>query len=101
MSKIKDSKHTPGPWTYSETTTLSGNHAWYTIMASKVGKQIVGTKLASVDSEENARLIAAAPELLLALKTAMYQLELHAKKSGGDYILKQAKVAISKAEGGK
>lgn len=53
--------YTPGPWEYSnDLTRNSGTSGW------SVGP--IAHQVAEVDSEDNARLIAAAPELLAALR---------------------------------
>jgi len=59
--------HTPAPWQYDETT--------YSVWANEGDKKIV--RLIPLDDEEraNARLIAAAPELLEALKIAKCYME--------------------------
>ena len=50
-------EHTPGPWHKNERRGPSGFGIW-----------IPSFEIATVSSEEDARLIAAAPELLKALK---------------------------------
>lgn len=83
-------KHTPGPWTHSEDG----------VIVDAAGKQ-----LASVfprDRAANARLIAAAPDLLEACRAALYGVV----DRGGPDGLSQTEVvdyltaAIAKAEGG-
>ncbi len=59
------SKHTPGPWGISK---IGNNYDQYMIQA-KGGERICNT----VEGKDNARLIAAAPELLEACETALSQ----------------------------
>ena len=89
------SKHTPGPWVIAERVPTAridnarmirpADHHNYEYGATA----IVGT------SEANARLIAAAPELLAALQDMVEVAE-----SQG-HIVKKARAAIAKATGGE
>ena len=78
------SKHTPGPWKIEEGCFVSAE--------GFVIARIIGCD--SKKNESNARLIAAAPELLEALESMLENWE-----SGGisPYPIKQARAAISKA----
>lgn len=88
------SAHTPGPWRYDYETGYCGE-----IIASN------GKEVATFTDEPNApdaRLIAAAPELLLALRSLMNLFEQHEKVAHitspvGNY----ARAAIAKATGGE
>jgi hypothetical protein len=60
-------KHTPGPWVVSE-HTMHGYEVWARRNSGSMRVALCGT--ANFD-EANARLIAAAPELLTALKRAL------------------------------
>lgn len=62
------SKHTPGPW---RTTRFTGNKSW-TIQRSDTHEALASVRT----GEANARLIAAAPEMLEALKEARGWIEL-------------------------
>jgi hypothetical protein len=79
------SAHTPGPWTAIETPE-SSHHDW----RIKATRLFIG--VATDNSEADARLIAAAPELLEALE---YLVSL-----GGGDCLEPARAAIAKAKGG-
>ena len=96
------SKHTPGPWYWShDYKTCDGRATW-----SLIGSD--GYGILSCDGEENspqglndganARLIAAAPELLEALKAVLAN-SLDSKGLADAH--KQARDAIAKATGGK
>lgn len=105
---MNNQKHTPGPWVYPRlgTQVLTGD-SWSTIcvLHSGHGDKFQDHRFAewkdgrgAEEAGANARLIAAAPELLDALK-GMLKLW---RDIGGDesnYFLSQTKAAISKAEG--
>jgi len=97
------STHTPGPWHFGDTAGPIGiavdrsdchgfrNHVW-------IAKNIA--------TEADARLIAAAPDLLEALTYARDEIAMRVEEDGGDaYSVKKAcrKIdeAIAKAEGRK
>lgn len=71
-------KHSPGPWEVDERFTKeSGRHAQYRIFAANLVCTLevpIGFYRSPAESEANARLIAAAPELLAALQ-ALYTAE--------------------------
>ena len=88
-------KHTPGPWS---TMTCEGEHGQF-IVFSKTdettdGGEPIGKKPIAL-SVANARLIAAAPDLLAALKTCMQFLSV----PNDHYAFDQALAALVKAEG--
>jgi hypothetical protein len=78
--------HTPGPWLAREST--SGN--WM------VSDDNFGETIAQVKEGANARLIAAAPELLVVLRDMVIGCEMHAIRLLGH---DAARAAIAKAEG--
>lgn len=67
--------HTPGPWKYKREASIysPGAHADYAIFCDRgtVGNamRLIGGYDKPIETESNARLIAAAPELLEALET--------------------------------
>lgn len=91
------SKHTPGPWT--AVSDPLHFHSLTTIIAGNVVRGIpqvridVGGKADIGELEENARLIAAAPDLLEALE------EIVRKDLLAGTILNDARAAIAKARG--
>ena len=94
-----DGKHTPGPWK-AENGTGSGGKGWgcWEVFACDGPETyIAGSNRDNPDQEANARLIAAAPELLEALQTAL-------RDSGCDGDLcahwwhEKARAAIAKAQ---
>lgn len=96
------SKHTPGPWSVTESsdwTGMSGVSLGIDDAAGQEGER--DYHLATVvhgDPEElaaNARLIAAAPELLEALEDALQYLQHHLP----DEALEPHRAAIKKARG--
>ena len=89
-------KHTPGPWVTSATDD--------TVVIDATGREV-----AAIDGdyndpdtwpqmEANARLIAAAPEMLRALKE-LYSIAVSEGVVGDDTTLPMAAAAIAKAEG--
>jgi len=85
---MTDNQHTPGPWSYSEgTRTIRGpqNH-WLASMDSWDG---------AIDHAANARLIAAAPDLLAALQDCVAV----PNKNRPDEVWQRARAAIAKATG--
>ena len=105
------SKHTPGPWTVGHTRTFTHSGGIFgTETAVHYGDAVNrGNCIAHAyghgalsHSEDDARLIAAAPDLLVALKVMVRDMQ--AVNAGGQYgielepALHQAQKAIAKAE---
>ena len=102
-------KHTPGPWSLKTYTYFSGGTAQGDVIdADGRTIRVCGVSLTSTpESQANARLIAAAPELLEALRT--FADEYVAMINSGDCgfwnpededKVKGARAAIAKATGG-
>lgn len=105
-------QHTPGPW--KRMFTFNVINAGGRLVASCAGHQsTVNAMAVEAENEANARLIAAAPELLAALKRIVGELEaalpainamcvmeaVHGREYSGPTIdINAAKVAIAKAE---
>jgi hypothetical protein len=96
------SGHTPGPW------QARNDYGWDTIIGNVDGPddgEYTYTGIAEVITEDpgeaqaNARLIAAAPELLEALQRCTARLEIHMKHSEDLAAHMQAAAAIAKATG--
>ena len=99
-----ETKHTPGPWAYHNTPTpfihvAAGGLPICQIYTSTAHGQSMGEQFA------NARLIAAAPELLAALQEVTMVLDALLNVRGNepdqDSISGRARAAIAKATGGK
>lgn len=97
MSETKEqAKHTPGPWILDE---YGPEFTMRTVRGKSLGG---GTEVAIITTgsysdeveEANARLIAAAPELLEACKQAEWQYE----QLGDSRAIKMLRAAIAKAE---
>src|SRR6185369_9018222 len=81
----------PGPWAAVKLTS-----GWYGIDANETGSPICTTP-----RQSDARLIAAAPDMLEALRALVASLEWETKRSGTTYAgFEDAQAAIRKAEGG-
>ena len=93
------SKHTPGPWTMSRpmgTGHLEGREPWFWVSADRtLHLQVAACPDGYVagENEANARLIAAAPDLLEALTDLLGWQTL-----APDDVVAAARAAIAKAE---
>jgi len=89
--------HTPGPWWYNEHTECIGSPAgWVATLGVRERKSDVpfGKKI------DDAHLIAAAPDLLVACKMAFAELGDMRYEGSDDYdVMGVLKAAIAKAEG--
>lgn len=102
---MTQTKHTPGPWGIQEGKTLLHIETFESERGD--GSLDTRTPICSVPkkSEANARLIAAAPDLLGASKSALHLLE-YEQNEGTKFSshinveLKELREAIAKAEGG-
>jgi hypothetical protein len=97
---MNTTNHTPGPWQFDK-SALTGridirkNHA-------NGDSRILGYVWQDQNGDSNAHLIAAAPDLLSALKETIEYLETFAcHDEQGRAAIKSANAAISKAEGVK
>lgn len=109
---MSDAKHTPGPWNY---TLCDGESAWLVGPRNAEGPDYVADahKLThgrrDEDSEANARLIAAAPELLAACESVIEEYGGHhatgcverPDDKGGCCFVAMVRAAIAKARGGQ
>ena len=99
------SKHAPGPWMVLDTP--ESMYAPFWIVAKSNVSLAAKMRVASIDDEPearaNARLIAAAPELLEALKQLLRQVDESGNGDASDFgwpsATHAARAAIAKAEG--
>lgn len=114
---MAEMKHTCGPWRVDDETSdfdiyIVGRPAWKATRYGRTGEwDVAAVEILDdhpVETKANARLIAAAPELLEALKGAIGALEFsrdcHGDTSNEDQAFAQRKLdaavsAIAKAEG--
>ena len=99
------SKHTPGPWTFSQSAEYGDTRFYvaqaegapYTPHYSDVATLIAETVNDERKSiqEANARLIAAAPELLEALEACIN----YGSLTGDEWVIDKVRYAIVKATG--
>lgn len=82
-----EAKHTPGPWTFE--------HGPKTLVKGPHGEVIADVKRTAYD----ARLMAAAPDMLRALTDLLAWCERYAPPESHHYELTGARAAIAKAEG--
>lgn len=93
-------KHTPGPWLFGGgcvETDGSPHSDRRTVIAQMISARYAGTVTAPGECEANGRLIAAAPDLLAALRLAQDILAGHAPHTVGDE--HQIAAALAKAGG--
>lgn len=92
------SKHTPGPWTYSENAYgavfVHGGETLTSSVGTEYKELVAGGNNHNTLTIANARLIAAAPDLLAALKQIVFDWD------GEPEDMIEASAAIAKAEGG-
>lgn len=97
------SAHTPGPWLFDEENTGRDYNIGYGIYTNESGRTLAHIPLREADgiAEANARLIAAAPELLEASRTAQCACSVKERDSGHlvDCWMPALLAAIAKAEG--
>lgn len=89
--------HTPGPWTYENTNQHT--YAWIVLTEDFDEDERRGTVLCRVSDglpESDARLIAAAPDMLAALEAIVFQV-IQGKVLERDSCIEQARAAIRKA----
>lgn len=101
-------KHTPGPWEHRGLTMISGRNV-DGCMFTLANVTPAGDLHNAAECAANARLIAAAPELLAALRALLPDVdhEIEQRKHGGndedwqelDALSRAAHAAIAKAEG--
>ena len=84
-----ETKHTPGPWSIEQTSTLFA-------LASPDGFPVLRLRSGMIPVEANARLIAAAPELLAACQRAVICLQEEPARPG--LARRVLQVAIANAE---
>ena len=95
------SEHTPGPWHYGGIARIYAYHEGpHKFLHSRVVSLVPAAELENGEDERraNARLIAAAPELLAALKD-LYGVAVGSETILPRALLEAAAAAISKAEG--
>lgn len=94
---MSEYKHTPGPWKAEKSNNCIA------IVSGDYGYGVAKTYGTGKEDTLNARLIAAAPELLEALKLCIPELKEWMRNHGEDIgtldVIKKAQAAIAKAEG--
>ena len=93
--------HTPGPWDFVNGTSDGNIPAFYVRCGNRGIAHLIieerDTRYETAHTEANARLIAAAPDLLEALKAAADYIAATIGHRGGD-IMEAADAAIARAE---
>jgi len=100
-----NTKHTPGPWFTCEQVKQPHPHALVGIGNGSTHVAYVSVTPANAfEADANARLIAAAPDLLAALRNCVETLDAAKQQANGgcEWIASiEARAAIAKAEGGQ
>jgi len=106
---MEKAKHTPGQWEYGprngigiEVQSISGKRIAVAYLPKKINEQNQPEQVWSDESEANARLIAASPELLECLKEAIETIQPFIDDNVGEGdgdLIGNWKKAIAKAEG--
>ncbi len=96
-------KHTPGPWSLRG-STIRGPHLKDPEGRTRIVAKAIWDKGTYIDeTEANARLIAAAPELVEALEDLVCLAERAMRESDGEWMvdeeLRDARAAIAKVRG--
>lgn len=96
---MNESKHTPGPWAIWQLERSSDAQERYIVVTDNGGMEVCGI----IESEADALLMAAAPDLLAACTAVRHQLET-GEAGEGDvrdiaWCVKALADAIAKAEG--
>lgn len=95
--------HTPGPWVARNATLPNSNVIRWVILETEAGFTLADTGNADTpkhQDEANARLIAASPTMLEALKDVLGGLNARQKNTGEpDDLIRVVIKAIAKAEG--
>jgi hypothetical protein len=84
--------HTPGPWNTDDTKS-------FYVFAAEQSGVTHGPFVANASTAANARLIAAAPDLLAALRQCLVIVDAHRRAAGGegDIAAMNARAAIARA----
>jgi len=107
MSKPDNSvleRHTPGPWKAGD-TAIRNSAYWLLVRSEASGSTVGGAVSGNGRADANARLIAAAPELLDALKALVRACEFNGYFSTNKpgfrekSEIRDSRAAIAKAEG--
>lgn len=97
---MSTAKHTPGPWhatQWGKTVVIDAPEYLGLAHLNHIGNIMANGRPALAIDKANARLIAAAPEMLEALKALLWQHDNHGQLFG--MALQDARATIAKAEG--
>lgn len=103
------SKHTPGPWAVNRYITSGNQSLGFHITGPRDGSVspvCVGEDTGYGEIDANARLIAAAPDLLVALRSIVEEVDGPGRPFSSDsylpsHLIQVARATITKAEGGE
>ncbi len=90
--------HTPGPWTVASGSVYVNDNGPIAIPIAHMDREI-GNGTKPVERDANARLIAAAPSMKIALDALLLWCEDEAGETTIDTVLDMARTAVAEAKG--
>ena len=94
--QVTQGKHTPGPWRYAPTNTETVSH----LVRCSEGYAVADvTHWFDLPADANARLIAAAPDMLEALEFIAGYAAMEPRIASDEVVIERARAAIAKATG--
>lgn len=97
VGEVMKAQHTPGPWTWGKQCRFTHQ---YSVFGPRSADGSTYAPLAKLDKEADARLIAAAPDLLLSARALLDAIGMFGPKGGPISIARDATLAaIARAEG--
>ncbi|MET0210352.1 MAG: hypothetical protein ABW220_15005 [Burkholderiaceae bacterium] len=97
---MSEAKHTPGPWTYFPKEKYAEHHVSVPLPGRTFKQALFPDGCPTANAEADARLIAAAPELLEAAQAAWNCIAELSPTQARVEVVQMLHAAIAKAEGG-
>lgn len=94
---MNESKHTPGPWFHYDDRSSTERHE--IVAMGKTVARVYCTNGCEAEDKANARLIAAAPDLLEACEAMLEEMQVWETEQGEHPAATLARAAIAKAKG--
>lgn len=103
MPNAPETKHTPGPWTWTGTPQVEGGRPFHAYLVDPTGRKIASIWGKAEEKVANAHLIATAPDLYWSLRDILSLVEVD--EAGGNeitlaqHVFTRGRAALAKAEG--